>query len=73
MMHRIVPLSAGHTTTLLQFIVPMPFVFCCGLNPVEGDGQETIAVFVLVMEIASEIAPGLCTSESSLQKPPVRE
>jgi hypothetical protein len=50
-----------------------PFVFCCRVNPAEGDGQKIIAVFVGVMLIESKGAPGICTTESKLQKPPVME
>ena len=73
MMYLIVPLSVGEVTTLLQFTVLMPLVFCCKLKPVEGDSQETIAVLVEVMVMASSGTPGVCTTESKLQKPPVRE
>ncbi len=46
--------------------------FCCRLQPVEGEGQETIAVLVEVSVIVSKGAPGVCTAKR-LQNPPVRE
>ena len=73
MMYLIVPLSVGVVSTLLQFTVPTPFVFCCKLNPVEGDGQETRAVFVAVSKMLNKGEPGVWTTESKLQKPPVKE
>ena len=73
MMNLSVPLSVGVVTTLLQFTEATPFVFCCSVKPVEGDGHETIAVFVAVTVMASNGAPGDCTTDSKLQKPPVTE
>ena len=73
MMYLIVPLSVGEVATLLQFTEATLFVFCCNVKPVEGDGHETIAVFVGVMVMASNGAPGDCTTESKLQKPPATE
>ena len=72
-MYLIAPSSIGVVSTLLQFTVPTPFVFCCKLNPVEGDGQETKAVFVAVSMMLKKGRPGVWTTESKLQKPPVKE
>ena len=50
----IVPSSKGAVRTLLQFTVVMPLVFCCNVKPVEGDGQETATVFVVVRATVSK-------------------
>ena len=68
----VVPLSFGVWPTSVQFAVPK-LEFCCKLNPVEGDGQETIAVLVCVSVTVSSGAPGVCTAAIRLQKPPVTE
>ena len=34
------PLSLTKRVESIQFVVPK-FVFCCKINPVEGDGHET--------------------------------
>ena len=73
MMYLIVAVSVGVVTTLLQFTEATLFVFCCNTKSVEGDGQETIAVLVAVIVMASNGAPGVCTTESKLQNPPVTE
>ena len=73
MMYLIVPLSVGVVATLLQFTLLTPFVFCCKLKPVEGEGQETKAVFVAVSLMLNKGEPGVWTAESKLQKPPVTE
>ncbi len=59
--------------TLLQFTELMLLVFCCKVQPVEGDGQVTATVFVAVRVMESSGAPGVCTTESKLQNPPVNE
>ena len=48
-------------TTLLQFTDATPFVFTCKLEPVEGEGQNTATVFVVVRAMESNGAPGVCT------------
>ena len=73
MMYLIVPLSVGDVTTLLQFTLATLLVFCCRLKPVEGEGHDTNAVFVVVSVMESNGAPGVCTTESKLQNPPVME
>jgi len=73
MMYLIVPLSVGAVGALLQFGLLTLFVFCCKVNPAEGDGQDTIAVFEVVRLIVSSGAPGVWTVERKLQKPPVSE
>jgi len=50
----VVPSSEGVARTLLQFAVPIPFVFCCRVKPVEGEGQETAMVFVVVRAMVSD-------------------
>ena len=50
----VVPLSEGEVTTLLQFTVAMPLVFCCKVKPVEGDGHERDTVFVVVRATVSD-------------------
>ena len=73
MMYLIVPLSVGVVGALLQFGLLTLFVFCCKVNPAEGDGQDTIAVFEAVRLIVSSGAPGVWTVERKLQNPPVSE
>ena len=53
-------------------VVVARLVFACKLKPVEGEGQETITVFVLVILMLKIGAPGVCTAYK-LQKPPVSE
>jgi len=72
MMYLILPLSAGTVGTMLQLVAPMPLVFCCRMNPVEGDGHETIAVFVLVSVMASKGAPGVCRTEKQTPETSVK-
>ena len=50
----VVPSSEGAVTTLLQFTVAMPLVFCCNVKPGEGEGHERAMVFVVVRATASE-------------------
>lgn len=71
-MYLVVPLSEA-AGALLQFTVPMPLVFTCRTNPVDGDGHDTSAVFELVIEIDSNGEPAVGTTDSKLQKPPVSE
>ena len=71
MMNLFVPLSVTASDGVVQLAV-FRSVFCCNPKFVEGNGQETITVFVLVSEIVSDGAPGVCTVEND-QKPPVRE
>ena len=73
MMYLIVPLSDGVAVTLLQLGDPTLFVFCCKVKPVEDDGHEISAVFVAVRTMLNKGAPGICTTESRLQNPPVSE
>jgi hypothetical protein len=55
----VVPSSAGGATTLLQFDEAIPLVFCCKVKSVEGEGQATAAVFVVVWVMVSSGAPAL--------------
>jgi hypothetical protein len=48
-------------------------VFTCKLKQVEGEDQDTGAVWLLVIEMASVGAPGVCTTDSKTQKPPLKE
>ena len=50
----VVPSSKGVVTTLLQFTVAMPLVFCCKVKPGEGEGQERATVFVVVRATVSD-------------------
>src|SRR6185295_16649871 len=69
MMSFVVPLSATVSEGDAQFAVAR-FVFCCRSNPVEGEGQETTTVFVVVRVMVSNGAPGVGTAVM-LQKPPL--
>lgn len=64
MMYLMTPFSTG-AGDATQFVVARS-VFCCRAQPVEGDGRDTIAVFVVVMEMVSAGAPGVGTTEMSL-------
>ena len=46
--------SNGAVRTLLQFTVAKPLVFSSNKKPVEGDGQETASVFVVVRATVSD-------------------
>src|SRR5208283_3699015 len=48
-------------------------VFSCKFQPVEGKGHCTTTVLVMVGKILSSGAPGVCTTESKLQNPPMTE
>ena len=61
MMYLIVPLSERVSAGVTQFAGEM-FVVICRFHPVEGEGQETCAVFVLVSVMLSTGAPGVCTA-----------
>ena len=56
--------------TLLQFTELTLLVFCCRFQPVEGEGQETATVLVVVRKMESNGAPGVCTAAMMPQKPP---
>lgn len=62
----IIPPKVDHPAGLLTLL------FCCRTKPVEGDGQETTTL-VSERVIVRVGAPGVCTTEMSDQKPPVRE
>jgi len=66
----VVPSSSGAAATLLQFTELTLFVFCCNVQPVEGDGQVTATVFVVVRTMDNNGAPGVCTAAMMPQKPP---
>src|SRR5579872_3920099 len=65
------PTTVGWGPTGVQFTV-FRSAFCCREKPAEGAGHEMRTVFVLVSEMASKGAPGVCTA-MRLQNPPVRE
>ena len=58
MMSLFVPLSVTVSHGAAQLEV-FKFPFCCNAKPVEGDGQETITIFVCVRRIVSNGAPGV--------------
>ena len=58
----VAPSSAGAVRTLLQFTELTLLVFCCNTKSVEGDGQNTATVFVVVRAMESNGAPGVCTA-----------
>ncbi len=68
-MYLIVPLSLTVSGAATQADV-VRLVVCCKFQPVEGDGQETMAVFVIVIEMVSAGAPAVGTAEMRAQKPP---
>ena len=50
------------------------FEHCCKVHPVEGAGQATTAVLLLVRKMRSNGAPGVCTATAKgAQKPPMSE
>ena len=46
--------------------------FCCNVQPVEGYGYETVTLLPECVMVKVD-APGVCTTEMRLQKPPVSE
>jgi len=46
--------------------------FCCKVNPIEGEGQETITLLPECVTVRSG-EPAVWTTEIRLQKPPVSE
>ncbi len=52
------PSSCTPLVTLLQFAELTLLVFCCNVQPVDGDGQETARVLVVVRLIVSAGARG---------------
>ena len=65
----VVPLSVGVWRVADQFAVPK-FEFCCKVNPVDEEGQETTTALVGVKVIVKGGAPGVGTAEIMPQKPP---
>lgn len=59
MMYLMVPLSVGAGDATQVAVARL--VFCCRFQPVEGDGQDTIAVFVVVSKMVSAGALVICT------------
>jgi hypothetical protein len=53
-------------------LVVLRLVFCCKLQPAEGEGQETTTVLVVVAKIFNIGAPGVCTAWND-QNPPITE
>ena len=68
----VVPSSTIPLVTLLQFSELTLLVFCCRFQPVEGDGQETATVLVVVWKTDNQGAPGVGTAAMMPQKPPSR-
>ena len=67
----LVPLSEM-VKPLVGQIAAVTVVVCCKIQPVEGDGHETVMLrpeYVMV----KVGAPAVCTTEIKLQKPPVNE
>src|SRR5438552_2039541 len=71
MMNLIVPLSVAAPAEV-QFVVLRSW-FCCNVKPVEGEGQETTTMFVVVRAMVTGGLPGDGTTASKLQKPPISE
>ena len=61
MMNLMVPSSVTLSAGVTQFVVAR-LAFICKLQPVEGEGQYTIAVFVVVSLMLKTGAPGVCTA-----------
>src|SRR5690349_13097986 len=66
------PLFCMAFVTLVQLVVPSE-EFSSKPKPVAGNGHEITTVFVAVRNRDRSGAPGVCTPESKLQKPPVSE
>ena len=47
------PSSRIPLVKLLQFTDMIPLVFCCNVKPVQGEGQDTATVLVVVSRILS--------------------
>lgn len=60
-MYLIVPLSFTVSAGALQFVAAR-LVLTWRLKPVEGEGQKTIAVFVVVTLMLNTGAPGVSTA-----------
>jgi len=56
-MNLLVPSSVMLSGGVTQFVV-VRLVFCCKVQPVDGDGQETHTVLVVVSAMARAGAPG---------------
>jgi len=66
-----VPLS--EMPPLVDQLVAAKSGFCCNVQPVEGDGQETVTVESCGLRaIVSSGAPGVCTAAAKAQKPPCK-
>ena len=70
MIYLIVSLSVGAGDAPQLAVVKS--VFCCRFQPVEGDGQEIIAVLVVVIVMVSVGVPGVGTAEIRAQKAPTK-
>ncbi len=70
-MNLVVPLSLTVSDGAVQ-VPPERVVFCSKCHPVEGEGQETTAVFVGVWKIVKVGAPVVCTANKA-QNPPLSE
>ena len=70
-MNLLVPSSEGVVVMAPQF-VSLRLLLVCRVKPVVEEGQETMA-WLPERVIVSNGAPGVCTTEIILQKPPVTE
>ena len=66
----IVPLS--EMPPLVDQLVVVKSEFCCNVQPVEGDGQETVTLFPEWVMVNNG-APDVCNTPIKLQNPPVSE
>ena len=66
-----VPLSEMVQPLVAQLPVPT-LAFCCKVQPVEGDGQETLTLLPECVMVRSG-APSVCTAAMTPQNPPVSE
>jgi len=70
-MNLFVPSSVIDSEGVTQLVV-LRLPFCCNVNPVAEDGQETMTVFVGVRRIFNEGKPGVGTVKTC-QNPPLSE
>ena len=58
MMNLVVPLSVIGSNAAVQLVV-LELVFCCKVNPVDGAGQASTTVFVVVRNIRRKGEPAI--------------
>ena len=66
-----VPSSEMVKPLVVQFAVPKSG-FCCSTKPAEDDGHEMMTLLAECVTV-NVGAPGVCSTEIKLQKPPVTE